>query len=172
MASLMENLIDILDKESSEYENLLELSMKKTPAIVAGDLKALQTITDEEQIVVSRINHLEKLRIEDINDIANVLNKDVKTLKLANLIEMLEARPTERQKLADVHDRIQSVVHRVQMINNQKRELIGQALDMVEFDMNLLQAMKSAPETAEYNRGAYNAGNSMRIGTSGFDAKQ
>ncbi len=51
-------------------------------------------------------------------------------------------------------------------------ELIGQALDMVEFDMNLLQAMKSAPETAEYNRGAYNAGNSMRIGTSGFDAKQ
>ncbi len=112
MASLMENLIDILDKESSEYENLLELSMKKTPAIVAGDLKALQTITDEEQIVVSRINHLEKLRIEDINDIANVLNKDVKTLKLANLIEMLEARPTERQKLADVHDRLQSGIDR------------------------------------------------------------
>ena len=172
MASLMENLIDILNKESSEYESLLELSMKKTPIIVAGDLEGLQKITDEEQIVVSRINHLEKLRIEDIKDIANVLNKDVKTLKLANLIEMLEGRPVERQQLADVHDRLQSVVHRVQMINNQNGELINQALEMVEFDMNLLQSMKSAPETADYNRGAYNAGNSMGISRSGFDAKQ
>lgn len=172
MASLMENLIDILNKESSEYESLLELSMRKTPVIVAGDLESLQKITDEEQIVVSRINHLEKLRIEDIKDIANVLNKDVKTLKLANLIAMLENRPAERQKLADVHDRLQSVVHRVQMINNQNGELINQALEMVEFDMNLIQSMKSAPETAEYNRGAYSAGNSMGVSRSGFDAKQ
>lgn len=172
MASLMENLIDILNKESSEYESLLELSMKKTPIIVAGDLEGLQKITDEEQIVVSRINHLEKLRIEDIKDIANVLNKDVKTLKLTNLIDMLEGRPVERQQLADVHDRLQSVVHRVQMINNQNGELINQALEMVQFDMNLIQSMKSAPGTADYNRGAYNAGNSMGISRSGFDAKQ
>lgn len=172
MASLMENLIDILNKESSEYENLLELSMKKTPVIVAGDLENLQQITDEEQIVVSRINNLEKQRIENINDIANVLNKDVTTLKLANLIGMLEARPMERQKLAEVHDRLQSAVRRVQMINNQNRELINHALEMVEFDMNLIQSMKAAPETAEYNRGAYNTGNSMGISKGGFDAKQ
>ena len=36
MASLMENLIEVLDLESTEYENLLGLSMKKTPVIVAG----------------------------------------------------------------------------------------------------------------------------------------
>lgn len=172
MASLMENLIDILNKESSEYDALLELSMKKTPVIVAGNLEALQQITDEEQIVVSRINHLEKLRIENINDIANVLNKDVNTLKLKNLIGMLEARPMERQKLAEVHDKLQSVVHRVQMVNSQNGELIQHALEMVEFDMNLLQSMKTAPETAEYNRGAYNAGNSMGPSSGGFDAKQ
>ncbi len=172
MASLMENLIDVLNKESSEYESLLELSMKKTPVIVAGDLEHLQQITDEEQIVVSRINSLEKQRIENINDIANVLNKDVTTLKLVNLIGMLEARPIERQKLAEVHDRLQSAVRRVQMINNQNRELINHALEMVEFDMNLLQSMKAAPETAEYNRGAYNTGNSMGVSKGGFDAKQ
>ena len=149
MASLMENLIDVLNKESSEYEHLLELSMRKTPVIVSGDLDALQQITDEEQIVVSRINNLEKLRSENINDIANVLNKDVNTLKLTNLIAMLEARPMERQKLAEVHDRLQSVVRRMQMINNQNRELINNALEMVEFDMNLIQSMKTAPNTAE-----------------------
>lgn len=172
MASLMENLIDILNKESSGYEELLELSMKKTPVIVAGDLQSLQQIMDEEQTVVSRINYFEKLRIENINDIANVLNKDVTTLKLANLIAMLEARPAERQKLAQVHDRLQSVVYRVQMVNEQNRELLAHALEMVEFDMNLLQSMKTAPTTADYNKGAYNAGNSMGAVQSGFDAKQ
>lgn len=172
MASLMENLIDVLNKESSEYEELLELSMKKTPIIVAGDLDALKKITDEEQIIVSRINNLEKIRIENINDIANVLNKDVTTLKLGNLIAMLEARPLEQQKLAEVHDKLQSVVRRVQLVNTQNGDLIRHALEMVEFDMNLLQSMKTAPTTAEYNRGAYNTGSSMGVNRGNFDAKQ
>ena len=58
------------------------------------------------------------------------------------------------------------------MINNQNRELINHAMEMVEFDMNLIQAMKKAPETAQYNRGAYNTGNVMGVNRSGFDAKQ
>ena len=55
MASLMENLIDVLDKESMEYENLLNLSMQKTPVIVSEDLEQLAKITDEEQLIVSMI---------------------------------------------------------------------------------------------------------------------
>lgn len=37
----MENLIEVLDLESAEYEKLLELSMKKTPVIIAGDTEGL-----------------------------------------------------------------------------------------------------------------------------------
>ena len=48
MASLMENLIDVLDRESTEYEALLQLSQRKTPIIAGGDLAELQKITDEE----------------------------------------------------------------------------------------------------------------------------
>ena len=75
MASLMENLIDVLERENTEYANLLALSLRKTPVIVSEDLKELAKITDEEQIIVSRINHLDTERNETINDIANVLNK-------------------------------------------------------------------------------------------------
>ena len=49
MASLMENLIDVLGRESTEYEALLQLSQRKTPIIAGGDLAELQKITDEEQ---------------------------------------------------------------------------------------------------------------------------
>jgi flagellar biosynthesis/type III secretory pathway chaperone len=127
---------------------------------------------DEEQELVSRIANLEKKREEVNADIANVLNKDVKTLKLKDLIAMLADRPQERKPLEEVHDRLRETVRGLKRVNEQNMELLKNAMDMVEFDMNLLQAMKAAPETANYNRGAYNAGDTMGIANSGFDAKQ
>ena len=100
MASLMENLIDVLDQESGEYEALLGLCRKKTPVIVSGNLEELTRITDEEQTIAGRVNKLDHKRQEIYADIANVINKDVKTLKLTDLIAMLEKRPSEQQKLA------------------------------------------------------------------------
>ncbi|MDO4303352.1 MAG: flagellar protein FlgN [Bacillota bacterium] len=172
MASLMENLIEVLDQESSEYENLLGLSMKKTPVIVAGDTEELAKITDEEQNVVNKISRLEQKRQEVFIDIANVINKDVTTLMLSDLVDMLSARPEEQQKLARVHDRLRNAVHEVKRVNSQNKILIENALEMVEFDMNMLQAMKTAPETANYNKGAYNVGSHMGVDGRGFDAKQ
>ncbi len=172
MASLMENLIEVLNRESSEYEELLELSEKKTSIIVSNNLEELQKITDEEQELVSRIANLEKKREEVTADIANVLNKDVTTLKLTNLIDMLSARPAEAAALAKVHDRLQTTVRMLQRVNEQNRELLANALEMVEFEMNLIQAANTAPETANYNRGAYNAGDTMGVSRRGFDAKQ
>ena len=169
MASLMENLIDVLGRESTEYEALLQLSQRKTPIIAGGDLAELQKITDEEQELVSRIHNLDKQRAGVTADIADVLNRDVNDLKLPNLITMLSARPAEQQALADSHDRLQAAVRGV---NEQNSELLNSALEMVEFEMNLLQASKAAPETANYNRGAYNAGNTMGVIDHGFDAKQ
>lgn len=172
MASLMENLIDVLSQESEEYEGLLALSQKKMRIIASANLEDLQRITDDEQEVVSRLNRLEKRRIEVAADIANVLNKDVETMKLTNLIEMLSARPAEQAELAAVHDRLSSVVREVQRTNEQNRELLEEALELVNFEMNMLQAYKAAPETANYTRSAYNSGAQMGVDSGGFDAKQ
>ena len=169
MASLMENLIDVLGRESTEYEALLQLSQRKTPIIAGGDLAELQKITDEEQELVSRIHNLDRQRA---GVTADVLNRDVKELKLPNLITMLSARPAEQQALAEAHDRLQAAVRGLKRINEQNSELLNSALEMVEFEMNLLQAAKTAPETANYNRGAYNAGDTMGVIDHGFDAKQ
>ena len=172
MASLMENLIDVLGQESEEYEGLLALSQKKMRIIAGANLEDLQRITDDEQEVVGRLNRLEKRRIEVTADIANVLNKDVETMKLTNLIEMLSARPAEQAALAAVHDRLKSVVREVQRTNEQNRELLEEALELVNFEMNMLQAYKAAPETANYTRSAYNSGAQMGVDSGGFDAKQ
>ncbi len=168
----MENLIDVLNKECSEYEGLLKLSTDKTAYIIQGDLENIQKITDEEQLWVSRLNRLEKQRIEVTNDIASVLNKDVATLKITHLVEMLSARPAEQEQLSGAVWRLQDVVYKMREVNERNRVLIQHSLELVEFDLNLLQSMKNAPQTANYNKGAYNAGNTMGVNYSGFDAKQ
>ena len=117
----MENLITVLGGICDEYDNLLELSTKKKPAIISGNLEELSKITDEEQIVASRINHLDNKRREVIQDIANVVNRDVEDLILTNIIQMLEPRPVEQQKLAQVYDRLKAVVHRVREIRTTNR---------------------------------------------------
>ena len=172
MASLMENLIIILEEEGKAYEELLELSMRKTPIIIGGDLEGLQKITDEEQVIVARVNRLDAKREEVTKDIANVLNKDVKKLKLVDIINLLSQRPVEQKQLASAHDKLKEIVGQMTRVNEQNRELIKSSLEMVEFDLNLIHSMRSAPQTANYNKGAYSTGSFVGRSSGGFDAKQ
>lgn len=172
MASLMEVLIDVLEQENQEYEKLLSLSMRKTSVIVSEDLAELTKITDEEQVIVSRINHLDNQRYEAVSDLADVLNKDVDKLKIVDLIKMLAGRTEEQEKLAAVFDRLRENVRGVKRANEQNGELIRDALELVQFNMNVLQSMNKAPESANYNRGAYNTGDMIGTSHMTFDAKQ
>lgn len=172
MPSLIDSLMDTLNKESDEYETLVELSMKKTPIIIKGDLDGLQAITDEEQLAAGRINHIEQERRDVMKEIAGVLNTEVESLKLADLVRVLERRPVEKQKLAACHDRLKTVVYRMKQINDHNKELIENALEMTQFELNMLQAMKSAPETANYTKGAYSDGSVLGGQQGRFDAKQ
>ncbi len=172
MASLMENLISVLNKQYVEYEKLLELSCRKTTIIVEGNLEQLQQITDEEQHIVGIVNHYEAERSEVMKDIANVINKDVETLKLMDMVRMLEGRTQEQQQLKEIHDKLKDVALRMKRVNEQNKELLENSLEMIAFDMNLIQSMRKAPETANYNRGAYNTGTTMGTFRGSFDTKQ
>lgn len=172
MASLMEDLISILEQEDSLYEDLLKLSMSKTPVLISGDLEALSRITEDEQEIVNKVNALDKKREEGMKDIANVLGKDVKTLKLTDLIEILRSRPAEQNRLAAIYDKLSDTIGQMKRTNEQNRELIESSLEMVQFDMNVLQAYKAAPETANYSKNALNSGAYMGNMKGGFDAKQ
>ena len=172
MASLIEELTVALDKEVTLYEALLKLSQEKTPIIIEGNIEALQKITDEEQAVVDQIAAVDAKRESVTKDIANVLNKDVETLKLSVLIELLGGQPTEKAKLSLLHDKLKDVVNRVKKINSNNAELINHSLEMVQFDLNMIRSMKQAPETANYGSNAINAGSMLGSAVSGFDAKQ
>lgn len=172
MASLLENLIDILDRENTEYEALVVLADQKTPAIVEGDVENLGKITEDEQEIVGRIQRMEKSRREVLADIANVVNKDVETLKLINLIQMLGKRPDQQQLLIDVQAKLKGTIDRLREANDKNQMLLTDALEMVGFNLNMLRALKSAPQTANYTKSAYCTGSQLGMFHGSFDAKQ
>lgn len=172
MASLIDELIDTLNREDEEYNRLIALSREKTPIIVKGDLEGLAAVTDKEQAVVSVIQKLEKDRMSSMKDIAEVTNRSEDELRLTDLIELMKGRPEEQKKLREVHDRLQQTMKTMTSVNEQNRTLLQNSLDMVQFEMQLLQSMRQAPETADYGKDAYSTGTIMGSGTKRFDAKQ
>lgn len=172
MASIMENLMDVLEQESAQYEKLLELAKEKTKVIVANDVTLLNQITEKEQILVDDVLAVDKKRVQTMKDIADVMNLNLDELTIPKLIGMLSARPTEQKRLAAANDSLRQAVTNVAKINEQNQELIKSALELVEFDLNLIKGLKAAPQTAEYNKGAMNAGTIMGMPVGGFDAKQ
>lgn len=170
MASLMEELIDVLEQEYGHYSALVELSREKTPIVIAGDIRALQDLTEREKEITDRIQNLENKREEVVKDIAIVINKDVALLTVKNLVQMLGNRPEEQEKLSDLQGRLRETIQELVRINDQNRMLIEQSMDMIAFDLELFKSLRQAPETANYNRHAYNTG--ALLGNRGFDAKQ
>lgn len=171
MASLLENLINILTKENEEYEQLLDLSQEKIGKIVSADLEGLQAIMGKEQPIIERIAVLENQREECVADMGNVLNIPAEAMKLDTLIRLLEKQPADQKKLIAVHDKLKKTVSQMVKVNDSNKVLLREALDMIEFEVNLARSAKMAPETANYGKGACNIEN-IDSGVGSFDAKQ
>lgn len=170
MASLMEDFIEILEKENEEYESLSELSTEKRQIIIDGDISGLEEITGREQEITSNLKNLENKREEVVKDMAIVLSKDPKELTVTNMIAFLNKQPQEQEKLRTIREKLKTTIQNMADINQQNEILLNQAMEMVEFDLTLFKSMRQAPTTANYDKRANNTGDVL--GTRGFDTKQ
>lgn len=170
MASLMEKLVDVLNKEQDTYERILKLSKEKTPIIVEGNIVELERITEQEQLLTNDVQKLEREREKIMNDIGLVVKKDISELTISNIISMLESKPKEQEKLKNAQVKLRETLNEMMIINNRNKQLIEHSLEMIQFDLTLFKSMRQAPETANYNKSAYNTGD--LLGSAGFDTKQ
>lgn len=175
MASLIDELIGVLNKEYEIYHELIPVAEEKTKIIVRNDVEALQQITEQEQLVVEKINVLEKRREEIVVSIATVINKRPEDLNLKAIIQILESQPKEQMALSEVRDNLNKVIKRLVEINNRNQALIQQSLEMIEFNMNFIQSARTAQSTgAIIGNNTYTKGASTGqiYGPGMFDAKQ
>ena len=175
MASLMEDLLATLEGEKKIYQELIPVSERKTEILVKGDLSELETVTQEEQLLIEKAGKKKKKREAIIANIGVVLNKDVNVLDLKTLSELLAKQPEEREKLVTLHDSLKLVMRRLIEVNEQNKNLIENSLEMIEFNMNFIQSTRMSPGVNNYDRNATstNYGYGSGLGTvGGFDAKQ
>ena len=171
MASLIDELINILEKEYEIYQQLVPIAEEKTQVIVKNDLNSLQEITDREQLAIDQINSLEHKRETIITDIRTVINHKTGEFNIQKLIKLLEKQPKEQRALSIIHDNLKSTIQRLVKANNRNKSLIQQSLEMIEFNMNFIQSTRMSPGNNTYTKSAseYSA---QSPGTGMFDAKQ
>ena len=151
MASLIEELIMVLGEEERIYSEIIPLAEKKTRIIVKNDLQSLTSITEEEQALVSRISKLEKKRQEVIRNIGVVMNKKESELNFLSIINLIRGQEREQHELRVIHDKLKSTTGLLAMLNERNQMLIKQSLEMIDFDMNLLQSLRTSPGVGQYN---------------------
>ena len=170
MASLVEELLVDLKTENDTYQELVELSDVKREAIIHGKVDELEGITAKEEEISNRLKSLETKRTNILKDMAVVLGHDGELMTVTNVIEQLGTQPKEQQALTEARDRLVETASQLQFANQQNSILLQQALEMVEFDLTLFKSLKQAPETANYNKSAYNTGD--LLGGGSFDTSQ
>lgn len=171
MASLVEDLISILLMEEQIYKDLIPIADVKTKVIIQNDLQALQETTDQEQRVIERIQALERRREEVIVNIGTVINRPAANLTMKTIIKLLGRQPAEQKKLSELHDSLTATINQLVAINARNKSLIQQSLEMIEFNMNLIQSTRMLSGSSNYTKSAEES-NTRSIQTGMFDAKQ
>ena len=101
MASLIDSLIKDMDTENSLYSELYGYAKDKTEAIVKGDVESLQAILNHEQALIDRIGAVENERLQVVDEICNVLHLPPKDVKVEKIVQLLEKRPKEHDRLQE-----------------------------------------------------------------------
>lgn len=171
MASLIENLIGVLEEESRLYDVLFVEAMAKTPVIVANDLQRLSEANAKEQAIVDEITAVSHRRDQALTEIATVLGKDARNITVSEIIKLMEKQPEFQHPLIALRDKMVKQVEQLRQVSIHNQELLKESLEMTEYTINLLQSMNQAPETANYSGSGY-SGSTLGGGQSSFDAKQ
>ncbi len=171
MASLIEELIDVLEQEQEQYDELLKVALEKTGVIVSNDLNRLQEIAIKEQDILDVVVNLDRKRETCMTDIASVLGKKASRMTVKHIIELMEGQPQYQRPLAKLHDSLETTVKQLRQVSVHNQDLLTSAIDMTEFEINLVQSIGQAPETANYSRDSY-SGDTLGAALPRFDTKQ
>jgi predicted transcriptional regulator len=170
VASLVEELVTVLKEEEQLYSRLLGYGENKRQILIDADVPALEKLTDLEQEASDALLSLSNKQVEILKDIATVIGRTEEKMTVTRLIGYLASQPEIQTQLRDARDELLDAAGKMQAVNRQNEALLKQAIELTEFDITLFRSLRQAPETANYDKNAYNTG--TLLGSSGFDARQ
>lgn len=169
MASLIKDLIKILEEETGCYKLLREMADNKKDVIINGELPSLQAITQREQEMAGLLLSLEKKRISVTKDIALVTNQSNEAITVHKLIALLQGQD-EQEELSRVSDALIAEIKPLKKANEVNEGLLKQSLEFVDFTMNAIQSSREPVMSNNYQHQGY--GKTSVGSRSLFDSRQ
>lgn len=170
MPSLIESLVEVLQKQTEVYKELLQQSQQKTEMIVKNDIEAIKISTEKEESIIRKAAKLDLKREEFIKQIGEVLKISPNQITISDLITVLEKAPTDQKALEQTQEEMLEVLQDLQKVNENNKQLIRQSLDYISFSVNLIRGSKNV------STGRYTSGGMSHYGSSEsqsyFDVKR
>ncbi len=139
MASLYEELVSNLKQQIEYYDELLQISSEKTKVIVANDIESLSKINTVENMLVVRLEKLDKKNREVISDIIMVTGKKVDKLTVKAIATVLSN--DEGAELVKLADELVDVATRMKEVNEKNKVLVDTSIEYSDFSLNVYREL-------------------------------
>ena len=168
MASILAELVTVLEEEEKIYQTLISYGEKKTDILIRADVPELEKLTCLEQLASDDLVTHSNQQVQLLKDIAIVVVRSDVLMTVTRLISLVESLSDVQKNLSVASEGLLAGADRMNHLNDQNVALIKQAIELNEFDLTLFKSLRQAPETANYDKTACNTGS--LLGSSGFDA--
>ena len=136
MKSKMDELLDILEKETDCYRRMQTVLADEERAIGLTGRDRFERVQLEKEALVARIGKLEGLRRRLVDQLAPCGMDSERPITVSELAGMLG--PSDNQKLLDSSKHLRLLIRDVQARNRRNQLLIDQYLNLVKGSLRLL----------------------------------
>lgn len=164
---MWENLISILGEMVELYRGMLRLTEQKRQVLIAAKSQELTVVTQHEEVLILQIGRLESLRETAIRQIASTHGLAPDKITLNKVHELADEKIAAR--LAELGEQLTTIVGELTPLNQQNAQLIQQALNYVNYNINILAQNAAGPTYSSPKNAQTPAGNNQRRTL--FDAK-
>ena len=148
--SMWNELTDVFRKLNATYEAAVKLGERKHGALVMVDMESLSKILDEEQILIAKIQRLERQRGGILTKMAKQDPSITAETKMEEFIQSAPNFAIERE-LRDLHKALSASVAETIRLRDNNQILAQGALDAVKYHLNRLSG--AAVEPTYSNKG-------------------
>jgi len=140
-----EAITSIMERMCTVHEQLLELGREKAQAIIKNNVDAITQITSKENKLMKQVAELEQERIDSIR--AFMQHKGIAFHDGLTMNDLLKVvfNLKEKQSLQDVQQRLLGIIDALQHQNEQNRHLIEQALNFINYSLDLMVGGDEGP---------------------------
>lgn len=134
----IDDLIQIMEKLNSVYNEMLDIADLKRQAIIDNQVEDLIQIMNRESKGMKWIDQLETQRQEFVS--VYLRDRGVKSQLELTMTELsrLVFDQTDKSRLLDIQSRLSETLHKLKLKNELNQQLIMQSLEFIDLSLDLL----------------------------------